>query len=157
MLEALDIDPESYGPGRILQPITGFRLSCIEEPEVDISYGRTISYGILRCEFDEYLLRRCGARIREGLPFNSIERTRGGWLVNNEIKARLVVGAGGHFCPVSRFLGNKAASPSVVAREIEFEMPAAQAASCSIAGELPSSTFAATCAATDGVSANRMS
>jgi flavin-dependent dehydrogenase len=141
VFEALDIDPESYAPGRVLQPITGFRLSCIEGPQVDIDYGRTISYGILRCEFDEYLLRRCGARIREGVPFDSIERTGEGWIVNGDLKARLVVGAGGHFCPVSRFLGNKASSPSVVAREIEFEMPAAQAASSSIAGELPELYF----------------
>ena len=141
VLEALDIDPESYEPGRILQPITGFRLSCIEGSQVDIPYGRTISYGILRCEFDEYLLRRCGARIREGVSFDSIERTQDGWIVNGNIKARLVVGAGGHFCPVSRFLGNKASSPSVVAREIEFEMPAMQAASCNVAGEFPELYF----------------
>ena len=141
VLEALDIDPGAYSPGRVLQPITGFRLSCIDEPQVDVSYGRTISYGILRCEFDEYLLRRCGARIREGVPFDSIERTRDGWLVNSNIKARLVVGAGGHFCPVSRFLGNKSSLPSVVAREIEFEMPAEQEAGCTIAGELPELYF----------------
>jgi menaquinone-9 beta-reductase len=141
VLEALGIDPESYAPGRVRQPITGFRLSCIDEPQVDIDYGRTISYGILRSEFDEYLLRRCGARIREGVPFDSIERTGEGWIVNGDIKARLVVGAGGHFCPVSRFLGNKASSPSVVAREIEFEMPAVQAASSRIAGELPELYF----------------
>ncbi len=141
VLDALEIDPADYAPGRVLQPISGFRMSCIEEPQVDVSYGRTISYGILRSEFDEYLLRRCEARIREGVPFDSIERARDGWIVNGEIKARLVVGAGGHFCPVSRFLGNRASAPSVVAREIEFEMPAAQAASCSIAGELPELYF----------------
>lgn len=140
VFEALDIDSGSYAPG-VLQPITGFRLSCIGGPQVDIHYGRTISYGILRSEFDEYLLRRCGARIREGVPFDSIERTGDGWIVNGDIKARLVVGAGGHFCPVSRFLGNKASSPSVVAREIEFEMPAAQAANSRIAGELPELYF----------------
>ncbi|MFI5115708.1 MAG: NAD(P)/FAD-dependent oxidoreductase [Terriglobales bacterium] len=141
VFEALGIDPESYAPGRVLQPITGFRLSCIDEPQVDIDYGRTISYGILRSEFDEYLLRRCGARLREGVPFDSIERTGDGWIVNGDIKAQVVVGAGGHFCPVSRFLGNKSSAPSVVAREIEFEMPAAQAASSSIAGELPELYF----------------
>ncbi|MGB8768175.1 MAG: NAD(P)/FAD-dependent oxidoreductase [Candidatus Korobacteraceae bacterium] len=141
VLEALEIDPADYAPERILQLIAGFRLGCMEEPQVDISYGRTISYGILRSEFDEYLLRRCGARIREGVPFTSIERAKDGWIVNGEIRARLVVGAGGHFCPVSRFLGNKASAPSVVAREIEFEMSAVQAASCSIAGELPELYF----------------
>jgi flavin-dependent dehydrogenase len=141
VLDALHIDPEDYAPGRVLQPITGFRLSCIDQPQVDIDYRRTISFGILRSEFDEYLLRRCGARVREGVPFDSIERSGNGWIVNGDIKARMVVGAAGHFCPVSRFLGNQASSPSVVAREIEFEMPAAQAASCNIAGELPELYF----------------
>jgi flavin-dependent dehydrogenase len=141
VLEALDIDLEDYAPGRVLQPISGFRLSCIDEPQVDISYGRNISYGILRCEFDEYLLRRCGARIREGVALDSIERTGDGWLVNGNIKARVLVGAGGHFCPVSRFLGNKSSSPSVVAREIEFEMAPPQVATCNVAGELPELFF----------------
>ena len=141
VFEALQIDSEFYAAGRVLQPITGFRLSCIAEPQVDVRYGHTISYGILRGEFDEYLLRRCGARLREGIAFNSIQRTKDGWIVNGDIKARLVVGAGGHFCPVSRFLGNKASEPSVVAREIEFEMTATQAAGCSIAGELPELYF----------------
>ncbi len=141
VLDALHIDPEAYAPGRVLQPITGFRLSCIDQPQVDIDYRRTISYGILRSEFDEYLLRRCGARIREGVPCDSIERTPEGWIVNGDIRARMVVGAGGHFCPVSRFLGNQASSPSVVAREIEFQMPGAQAASCMVAGVLPELYF----------------
>ena len=131
-------------------------MSAIAEPPVDVSYGRTISYGILRSEFDEYLLRRCGARVREGLPFQSIERASEGWLVNGDIRARAVVGAGGHFCPVSRFLGNKPSAPSVVAREIEFEMPPAQAATCSVAGELPELYFAATCAAMAGSFASGM-
>ena len=141
VLQSLEIDIESYALGRVLQAISGFRMSAIAEPQVDVSYGRTISYGILRSEFDEYLLRRCGARVCEGVPFDSIERIEDGWLVNGSIKARLVVGAGGHFCPVSRFLGNKASAPSVVAREIEFEMPPSQAATCSVAGELPELYF----------------
>jgi flavin-dependent dehydrogenase len=141
VLEALEISPEEYAPGRVLQPITGFRLGCVEEPQVDVRYGRTISYGIKRCEFDEYLLRRCGARIREGISLNSLQRTDDGWIVNGDIKARLVVGAGGHFCPVSRFLGNKSSSPSVVAQEIEFEMSAADTANSSIIGELPELYF----------------
>src|ERR1035438_3307018 len=61
VFEALEIAPAEYASGRVLQPITGFRVSCVEERQVDIRYGRTISYGIKRCEFDEYLLRRSGA------------------------------------------------------------------------------------------------
>jgi len=141
VLEALAIVPEAYAPGRVLQAITGFRLSCLEERQVEIRYGRTISYGIRRCEFDEYLLRRCGARVREGVTLSSMVRTSDGWIVNGEIQARVVVGAGGHFCPVSRYLGNKASCPSVVAQEIEFEIDAAEAATSSVIGELPELYF----------------
>ena len=49
-----------------MQPITGFRLSAIGGPQVEIRSERVVSYGIRRCEFDEYLLRRSGARLREG-------------------------------------------------------------------------------------------
>ena len=40
----------------------------------------------------------------------------------------MLVGAGGHFCPVGRYLGNKGSPAPVLAQEIEFEMDGAQAA-----------------------------
>ena len=141
VLEELDIDPQHYAPGRTLQPIAGFRLSSIGGPQTDVRCESVVSYGIRRCEFDEYLLRRSGARLREGEPITSIERPDGGWLVNGAIRARVLVGAGGHFCPVSRYLGNKGAPAPVVAQEIEFEMDTAQAATSKIAGDLPELFF----------------
>lgn len=140
VLEELGIVPESYAPGRVLQPISGFRLSSIGGPQIDIRGEHIVSYGIRRCEFDEYLLRRSGARIREGVPIASIERSDSGWLVNGNIRARLLVGAGGNFCPVSRYLGNKGAA-AVAAQEIEFEMNPAQSARSNIAGDLPELFF----------------
>jgi len=141
VLDELAIAPEDYAPGRTLQPISGFRLSSIGGPQVDIRCQRIVSYGIRRCEFDEYLLRRSGARLREGEPITSIERSDGGWLVNGNIRARVLVGAGGHFCPVSRHLGNKGSPAPVVAQEVEFEMDLAQAASSNVAGDLPELFF----------------
>ena len=141
VLDELDIPPQHYAPRRTLQPISGFRLSAIGGPQVEIRRERIVSYGIRRCEFDEFLLRRTGARLREGEAFTSIERTAGGWLVNGTIKARVLVGAGGHFCPVSRYLGNKGAPAPVVAQEVEFEMDPAQAVGSKIAGELPELFF----------------
>jgi len=35
-------------------------------------YGRPISFGIRRCEFDHYLLQRSGARVITGTPVTSI-------------------------------------------------------------------------------------
>lgn len=141
VLNELEIAPAQYAPGRTLQPITGFRLSAIGGPQVQVRSDRVVSYGIRRCEFDEFLLRRSAARIREGVALTSIERTHGGWLINGDIRAQVLVGAGGHFCPVARFLGNKGSPAPVLAQEIEFEMDAPQAASSKIAGEIPELFF----------------
>ena len=88
VLDELGFTPRDYSPGRTLQPITGFRLSAIGGPQVEIRSDHVVSYGIRRCEFDEYLLRRSGARLREGMPLTSIERLDGGWLINGDIRAR---------------------------------------------------------------------
>ena len=91
-------------------------------------YGATVSYGIRRREFDHYLLQRCAARVYQGVSFFGIERVGQSWVVNGNLKARLVVGAGGHFCPVARhFSGRRQESP-VVAQEAEFEMDSRQLA-----------------------------
>jgi flavin-dependent dehydrogenase len=141
VMQALAIDPGDYALGRTLQPITGFRISSMGGREVEVPFRQVISYGIRRCEFDEYLLRRCGARVREGVAVTRIERSGQGWLVNGEIKARLLVGAGGHFCPVARALANGHKEEPVVAQEIEFAMTPDQAAQCSVQGEVPELFF----------------
>lgn len=44
------------------------------------------------------------------------------WIINGEITTNLLIGAGGHFCPVARLLGNRRddAASVVTAQEIEF-------------------------------------
>jgi len=85
--------------------------------------------------------RRSGARIREGLALTSIERKDGGWLINGETRARMLVGAGGHFCPVGRWLGNKGSPAPVLAQEVEFQMEPSQAAAPRVEGEIPELFF----------------
>ncbi|HET9180964.1 MAG TPA: NAD(P)/FAD-dependent oxidoreductase [Candidatus Angelobacter sp.] len=141
VLQALQIDPLDYGRGRTFQPISALRVSCLGQKEVTVDYGRPVSYGIRRREFDEYLLRRCGAEVRENVAIKSIERNAGGWIVNGEFTARLLIGAGGHFCPVARAVGGRMSEIPVVAQEIEFPMDSAQQASCSISAEAPELFF----------------
>jgi geranylgeranyl reductase family protein len=142
VLEALQIEPREYGRGRTLQPLTGFRTSSIGSREIEITYGQTISYGIRRCEFDDYLLRRSGARLRLGASLTSLERSPGGWIVNQEIRARMVIGAGGHFCPVARQMGSDARKEmAVVAQESEFQMDDRERAACAIREEVPEIYF----------------
>jgi len=122
VVRELQIDTNDYGTRRTFQPITAFRIGVIGDREVvDIAYGRPVSFGIRRCEFDEYLLRRSKARLLLGTPVARIRRDGRHWVVNDEIRASLLVGAGGHFCPVARMLNGAAVQASVVAaQEAEF-------------------------------------
>ena len=144
IISELQLDPADYARGRAFQPICGFRTSRMGDPEIETNYGSPVSYGIRRFEFDDYLLKRCGASVLEGVAFESMERQNDAWLINGQLKARLVVGAGGHFCPVARQLGAKMGSEEiVVAQEAEFEMDARQQAACSIKPEIPELYFCA--------------
>jgi geranylgeranyl reductase family protein len=142
VLEELQIDPDEYANTRVLQPLTGFRTSRLGGPEVQTNYGRPVSYGIRRCEFDAYLLGRSGARVHQDTPLKQLERVGDHWIVNGNMKARILIGAGGHFCPVARYLGADARKETAVAaQEIEFEMTAEQRANCAIRGEVPELFF----------------
>jgi flavin-dependent dehydrogenase len=149
VLSELGIDAAEYGRGRLLQPITGFRTGSIAHkgaggPAIETDYNRTVSYGIRRREFDDYLLRRSGARLLEPSALTRLERESGRWMVNGEIGARLLVGAGGHFCPVAKLTGAKRARENaVVAQEAEFEMDDRQRAGCRIRPEIPELYFCA--------------
>jgi flavin-dependent dehydrogenase len=166
----LDLDPEAYrrGPshfkapgglpdpqapgspdhidapgGRTFQPITGFRVGLIGgRDEIATGYGRPVSFGIRRCEFDHYLLQRSGARLQLGQAVTSLQSTGGQWIVNGGIRTPMLVGAGGHFCPVSRWInGRTDAAPVVVAQESEFLIDARDRAGLAIDGEAPELYF----------------
>ena len=144
VLSELEIDPAAYAQNRVLQPITAFRTGWIGGPALDTDYNEVVSYGIRRREFDEYLLRRSGARLMEGVALQSLQREKGAWMVNGEIRAALVVGAGGHFCPVAKLTGAKPARENaVVAQEAEFEMDAQQQAACQVSAHRPELYFCA--------------
>ena len=150
VLNALEMDPGEYGRERVLQPIHGFRVGLMGSvanaaaaiPTSEIRYAETASYGIRRCEFDDTLLRRSGARLFAGEALRSLRREAGEWLVNDHIRTPMLVGAGGHACPVARALGARLGSePAVVAQEIEFLLPEGARAACRVSGELPELYF----------------
>ena len=144
VLSELGIDAYEYAQRRVFQPILGFRTGCIGGEMIETNFGATVSYGIRRREFDEYLLRRSGARLLEGVDLKRLERRHGEWVANGGLRARLVVGAGGHFCPVARLTGAKSSGESVVvAQEAEFEMDEQQRAGCAVSPEIPELYFCA--------------
>ena len=143
VVDVLQLDTESYAQNHVLQPITSFRTGLINGKDMETRYPTTVSYGIRRCELDDYLLQRSGARLRLGEGLKSLQRDGKKWIVNDAITTPLVIGAGGHFCPVARFMGAQlgAGEPIIAAKEIEFEMSQAQCDTCQVLGETPELYF----------------
>jgi len=141
-LETLGVSPGDYARAHTLQAFTGFRTGLIGGPDLVTRYRRPASYAVRRCEFDDFLLRRSGARVRCGAPVAAIERAAGAWIVDGAVRAPLLVGAGGHFCPVARLLnGPRPPGGVVVAQEVEFRMEARQASECPVDPEVPELYF----------------
>ena len=144
VMEELQIDLDEYARGRTLQPISGFRVSQLGKKQVETLYqDNPVSYGIRRREFDDYLLQRSGAELLLGQAFKTLQQQDHAWLVNDDIKASLVVGAGGHFCPVARAVGAKLGRHEqvVAAQEIEFQMTPVQQRECQIEEQIPELFF----------------
>ncbi len=141
--ELLQIDKDEYSREHVLQPISGFRTGMMGGGGTLIRYNHTISYGIRRNEFDHYLLGRTGARLQLGSILKTMQRENGSWIVNGNVKTPLVIGAGGHFCPVSRSIrgSREQNEPVVIAQELEFEMDASQQGACQVRGDTPELYF----------------
>jgi geranylgeranyl reductase family protein len=125
-LDDLEIDPEKYP--LTIQP---FR-SCVLEFEGarhETDWRRPASYGIIRREFDHFLLERAaaaGADVRWGIRVTGVSAGVDGVTVETErgrFEAPVVIGAGGHRCPVARALGEISEREQVVvAQESETRL-----------------------------------
>jgi flavin-dependent dehydrogenase len=134
VVESLELDLTDYARGgRTLEPLHGFATRRVGGREARVRERGVVSYGIRRFEFDAYLLARAGAKLRLGEPLTALERAGAGWRANGALEARVVLGAGGHFCPVARRLAPAAApEPIVAAQELELELTDAQARACPV-------------------------
>lgn len=151
IVDELKLDVGDFAARNVLQPITRFLTGLINGREIETDYGQIVSYGIRRCEFDDYLLRRSNAHLVMGEPFKSIRRDGSDWVINDRFRAPIVVGAGGHFCPIARQFEAKQSTggggdagpdlPVVLAQEVEFEMTDSQLAECRAEGNRPELFF----------------
>jgi flavin-dependent dehydrogenase len=117
VLADLELDIASY-PHRFLTfdhlhfhfPLFGFKV-------------RTAQHSIRRCEFDAWLLERSGAEVRVH-EVRTLRRDGEHYLIDDSLRCRYLVGAGGTRCPVFRSLfrdGNpRARERQVVTLEEEF-------------------------------------
>ncbi len=143
VIELLELDIEDYRRQRVFQPISGFRTGVMDGPMLETGHDCVVSYGIRRCEFDTYLLQRADARLRTGEPLAQLVRNADGWRVNGSLQTPVIVGAGGHFCPVARRLGADVGHTelAVRAQESEFALDPAQRAACRCQPGIPELYF----------------
>jgi geranylgeranyl reductase family protein len=136
----LDLTPAEYrATGLTFQEITAFRTSVMGGRAIETRYPRVVSYAIRRCEFDTYLLQRAGVRVLEDTFVRTFRRNGGKWVINESIEASVVIGAGGHFCPVARHLrGETSDDAPIVAKEAEFRIAEGQT---QVAGTTPELFF----------------
>ena len=126
-LADLEIDPEKYP--LTIQPFSACAVA-FERGRHETRWRRPASYGIIRREFDHYLLERAaaaGADVRWGVRVQSVVTGAAGAAVETEhgrFEAPVVIGAGGHRCPVARDLGEISEREEVVvAQESETRLP----------------------------------
>ena len=120
----LDLDPAEYRATHLtMQEITGFRTSILGGRAIETRYADPVSYAIRRCELDDFLLHRARVRVLDGTPLVTLRRSGERWIANDLIEAPVVIGAGGHFCPVARHLqGDRDHAAPVIAKEAEFRL-----------------------------------
>jgi len=134
VLTRLELTPaELSAHGLTVQPIAGFKTSLVGGRPVCTDYGADVSYGIRRREFDAFLLKRSGATVVEGTRVTSLNRAGNNWTINDSHAAPVLVGAGGHVCPVARALQaaddhQREQAGVVLAQEIEIPISDAMAA-----------------------------
>src|SRR2546428_4516301 len=126
-LADVEVDPAKYP--LTIQPFTacGFAFDGARH---ETRWRRPASYGIVRSEFDHHLLdraRAAGADVREGARVTAVVREGAGIRVVSErgvFTAPVVIGAGGHRCPVAKAFGAVSEREEVViAQESETRLP----------------------------------
>jgi len=140
--QELGLDPAEYAKGRVFQPVFGFRTSSMGGPVVETRYDHPIGYGILRSEFDQYLVERSGVWLLDGEEVKSLERESDGWIVNKGLKASIIVGAGGHSCPVAQYLGSSPSTEqAVTAKMVEYRLEESALENCALEPDMPEIYF----------------
>jgi geranylgeranyl reductase family protein len=122
-----EVDPEKYP--LTIQAFAACRFE-FERARHETRWRRPASYGIVRREFDHYLLdraRAAGADVREGARVTEVTAdARGVRVVTSQaaFTAPVVIGAGGHRCPVAQAFGEVSGREEVVvAQESETRLP----------------------------------
>lgn len=106
VLDLTGISPGEYGENGTMVPFSSLVVWDSKDVPREVAFERVMGYGIVRSQFDSALASNIGgAKLKEKTRITSVERDGDGVVLNGSFKAPIVVGAGGHFCPVAGALG----------------------------------------------------
>ncbi|MDA1000916.1 MAG: NAD(P)/FAD-dependent oxidoreductase [bacterium] len=108
VMKDLELTIETYP--RTIQPFEAVYVGY-DDTLHETRWREPASFGIVRQEFDDFLLRRAeraGAEVREGVRVREVKIGADSVLLDigeaESVEGAVVVGAGGHTCPVARSL-----------------------------------------------------
>ena len=96
-LQDLELDPADYPHGIVTFDELHLHWKVLTAKPA------TRQHSIRRFEFDDFLLRRAGARVLQH-KVREIRRDNGDYVIDGEFRSKYLVGAGGTRCPVYRAL-----------------------------------------------------
>ena len=107
VLELTGISPKEYSESGTIVPFSSVVVWDTKDVPREVVFEKTMGYGIIRSQFDAALVSNIGgATLRENTKISLVERDEDGIILNSSFKAPVVIGAGGHFCPVAKTFGN---------------------------------------------------
>lgn len=110
------ISPKEYREKATLISFSSVVIWDTKNRPREVRFKKTLGYGIIRSEFDTTLLEEIkGVSLREGVRITSIERDDDGLILNDRLKAKVVIGAGGHNCPAAKRFGEIRKDEKIIA------------------------------------------
>ena len=101
VMRNLEIDPSDYPSG--LVTFNGIEVEYFGRRRVRKVHLNTTQHSIRRSEFDAWLVRRSGAELTRH-EVKEIHQDGDRFVIDDQLRCKYLVGAGGTFCPVYRTL-----------------------------------------------------
>ncbi|MBN2223594.1 MAG: NAD(P)/FAD-dependent oxidoreductase [Deltaproteobacteria bacterium] len=106
VLELIGVTPDQYANRGTLVSFSSLIVWDGRNVGREVKFDQIKGYGIIRSEFDASLVSLMkNVRFAEDSPVRDITRHTGTVTINGRYRAPVVIGAGGHNCPVARKFG----------------------------------------------------
>ena len=93
---------------------------------------KSTGYFIRRYQFDEFLLKRSKVQTIEHNVRQIEKDSEGYWVIDNQFRAKYLIGAGGTHCPVARYMFPRAKNLQCGTQEKEFEGDLSEITACRV-------------------------